>query len=897
MRSFLAALPIVALGFVPAAAPAAADTGVVAGSVKSAAGHPLSSVAVTIAGPVTVTTITRTDGTFSATLPPGEFTLRLAKPAYTPVVVTDVAVFIAESAHIAVVMEPADLSSLQMIAAVSASPRLSVNMTPASIAYVAGQRFTDLANPQINDVLQTVPAAVIQKFGSRPDTTIALGGVAPYETQVLVDGHPLSMGRYGVWLSEYFPSFLVRGAETQTGPGNTTAFANTAVGGTVNILTPTFSSAPSYEATSGIDSYGSQYSDVLIGGGQAKTHYVFGAGYGGSNGPYFRGYHCVVYPQDPARDNTPASTGVIQFCGDSSGSLFTKGEVAKLRYDFSPSTSLDAGFVGAQGGYLPQGASYGTYIGVTKIQRCFSTPASWSPPSQICTNPADAALAGKSIDAYTWYPGSNVFSNQPIFTAQLRSTIASVTLLDRPYAGNIERIVDGSGQRFYPYFWGPPGSAFQNYCNNGTGGNGTTAGGIVSGGYAECVQTSFSVFERDKLYGNTLTASAPLGDSSLALTWDFHGDNTFAYYNSPTQIATPDTTERYNTISLTADVAAARNLRIDAGLYDTTWHLAGSQPQPNATPPAPLVSLERNVSTFDPHVGIVYQPRSGASYRVAWGTSETFPFAGQVSGEPLLTPSSATFPNGLVSEKNPFLAPESSTGWDAGMDLRFADGSVASIDVLRTEIYDVFETVTTPNAIPVRGQSIGYALVRPINAANLIAQGVNVRYTREPRVGLGYLVSFALQSSQVNGIPSTFYLGGASLPANGQQTCGLGAVPGAPVCVPYLKGYTRMTYAFADTTFVALGADLEGKNNAYFQPPFVQFDLSIRRPVTRRLDVQLAVQNLLNTNNFYNLPMPNAGVPPVAEDASGRLTQLPSSLIPAPPRTLRLALRWHSLPP
>jgi outer membrane receptor for ferrienterochelin and colicin len=88
--------------------------------------------------------------------------------------------------------------------------------------------------------LQHVPDVNIERMGSQPDTAIIVGGAQPYETQSLIDGHPVALGQYGVWLSQYFPSFLVGGAEVQSGPGNTTPFANIAVGGTVNLLTPAF---------------------------------------------------------------------------------------------------------------------------------------------------------------------------------------------------------------------------------------------------------------------------------------------------------------------------------------------------------------------------------------------------------------------------------------------------------------------------------------------------------------------------------------------------------------------------------------------------------------------------------------------------------------------------------
>jgi outer membrane receptor protein involved in Fe transport len=164
-------------------------------------------------------------------------------------------------------------------------------------------------------------------------------------------------------------------------------------------------------------------------------------------------------------------------------------------------------------------------------------------------------------------------------------------------------------------------------------------------------------------------------------------------------------------------------------------------------------------------------------------------------------------------------------------------------------------------------------------------------------------VNFAFESSIATGIPQAFYLGGqATIPANGQQICSIGnATPGTTTCIPYMKGYGQLTYTFRDHTFFELGDDFEGKNNTYFQPPFMQFDFTARRPVSRTLDAQVSVQNLLNTNNFYDLPEPDQGVaqPANACATSGatcgglHLTSLPTALVPAPPRTIRVELQWH----
>jgi outer membrane receptor protein involved in Fe transport len=123
--------------------------------------------------------------------------------------------------------------------------------------------------------------------------------------------------------------------------------------------------------------------------------------------------------------------------------------------------------------------------------------------------------------------------------------------------------------------------------------------------------------------------------------------------------------------------------------------------------------------------------------------------------------------------------------------------------------------------------------------------------------------------------------------------CGNGLfTPGLATCIPYLKAYGHIDYTWKSGTYAGLGIDYEGKNNSYYQPPFAQLDVVLRHPINNMLEVQLSVQNLLNTNAFSDLPAPNAGVPIVAETSSGQ-TSYASTLLPLPPRTLRLQLRAH----
>ncbi len=929
LRRFLAF--VIALALVPVAsyAQAANNSGTIAGTVKTAGGSAVAGALVTATGPSRVSVATDAQGTFKLSVTAGVYAVTVTKGGYVPATLNDLAIVSGGTQTIDVTMTLADLTSLRTIASVSTGARASsINTGAASSTYLPGTEVANLANPQINDVLQRVPDVVIQRIGSQPDTTIVDGGVQPYETQVLIDGHPLSLGEYGVWLTEYFPSFLLAGVETQIGPGNTTPFASTAVGGTTNLLTPTFTKAPTANIVIGSDSYGSQYSNFLATGSLGKLQYVTGLGYGSSNGPYFQENHCVVSPSNTANENLPGNEGIIEFCGDSSGSLFTKGVLLKLRYNFSHATSFEVGFLGAFGGFLPQGTSYGQYLGSTKIVPCYEqpngTPAGTGP---VCSNPAQSNLIGQTIPAYGWYPGSNVYYNQPIFTGQFRTSIGNDTLLVRPYAGNIEQVLDGAGEDAYPLNFSPVGSctnnnsaACQTYINNTCpyyftgqpyGPNGQTT--VTPEGQLECYQTQFSELEQDKLYGNTLSYLHPVGNDLFTFTWDYHGDNSYGYYNAdiPADVTVPNTTERYNTFSLVSDIQATRTLNVKAGLYESLWSVDGSQSVNeydttlDANGVVPQKPLYRSLGRFDPHIALTFQPTGNVAYRAAFGTSETFPFAGYLSGAPFFTPASITSgtiaPNGFYTFKAPYLNPETATEYSLGADFRAARYGILKVDLISTQVHNVFEEITTPTAITVDGVA-GVAVVQPTNAALLNVQVATVQYNYAPPVGWGYYAAMSFEKSQVNGVPNIFYAYGPSLPANGQQTCGFGeATPGSVTCIPYMKGYYQLNYSWRDQTYVGLGADFEGKNNTYFQPPFLQFDLTARRPVSKNVDVQLSVQNLLNTNNFYNLPMPNAGVTTTTGSYGPYFcgsnvfcqTTTPSTMVPAPPRTVRLQLGWH----
>lgn len=872
----IAAVAICTFSLLPTVVRAADATGAIAGTVRTDEGAPVAAAHVVVAGPQRAEGQTDATGAFDITnLSPGIYHVEVSKGSFLPADLSNVVVFASETQTLSVTLSRANLNSLRTIASVhSYGGKSAINTTGAATALVTGQDFANLANPSINSVLQRVPGLTVQHLSSQPNTSLSLAGSQPYETQVLIDGHPFTMGRQGVWYSQYFNTFLISSVETQSGPGNTTPFANTAVGGTVNIVTPGFTDKPTAEFTIGRDSYASDYSNFITTGSVGKLAYVFGLGYGSANSPYYNTNHCEVTPTSTSLNNKPGNTGIIQFCGDASSSLYSKGELLKLRYDFSPVTSFEVGFVGSQGGLSPQGAAYGNYLGTMTVLQCLP-----SAPTH-CTNPHYQGLVGTTIDAYSWYPGSLVHYDQPIFTGQLRTSIGSDTFLIRPYIGSITNIVDGTHEADYPNYFFPTGSGAT--CQYG----GATSPSI--NGYTQCNQTTYTTSEYSKLQGTTFSYLHPVGEDLFTLTYDYHSAYDVTLVLPASGYIVPPTTERFDTLSLTGDVALARNLTGKFGLYDTRWKLYGQTPIGTGPHPTTLVGLTRSVSRFDPHVALVYRPKADLALRAAFGTSETFPYQGLVSGAATIVQSGASLQNlNYLLEKNAYLNPEVQTAWNVGVDKRFHDGSLLSVDYQTGIIRDVFETVITP----ISGNPNYSYLFLPANAARLKSQFLTLRLNNSPKVGLGYTANLALQSSILSGLPESFYSAAPSLPANGQQQCGI-STPGGQICIPYMTGYGELNYTSAHGTFLALGADFQGKNNTYAQPPFWQWNLTARQAVNPVIDLQLSVENLLNTNNFYNLPMPNLGVPVVGETTTG-LSSIATSLVPAAPRTVRLQLRWH----
>ncbi|HKU68395.1 MAG TPA: TonB-dependent receptor [Candidatus Baltobacteraceae bacterium] len=888
---------LAAILIVPSVAGAAENTGTLTGTVHATSGAPIANASIIASGPVARQTSTDAAGKFTMTLPAGLYRLDASKGGFLSATQTDLTVLAGGNLPVDVTMQQADLGSLKTIARVTTSARSSINTGAAAIAIVGRQEFANLASPQINDVVERIPGADIEKGSSSPNTSFTVAGAQGYETQVLVDGHPVSIGRYGVWFSQFFNSFLVGNVEAQLGPGNTTPFAGTAVGGTINISTPGYTKNGAYHLVTGMDSLAGSYSNALYSGSIGKLSYVAGLGTAGINTPFTGTYGCVLNADNKKTWNTPGATATVSFCGDLGGGQYNKGELLKAKWDFSPTTSFEFGFLGSQAGYNPQGSAYGLLAPNITVVNCL-TLGSGATQHQECTNPQYAGMAGQKINGLFFYPGSAVSNNMPLFTGQFRTALGENTLLVRPYGGSITRIIDGSGEANYGIWWYPKSDVnAPAACKKAFGAPMVLPTGTMD----VCQDTAYTTVETDKLRGATLSFIHPMGLNQLEFNYDYHSDETYAIAGNPVGLkpAVPNTMEKYNTLSLTGDFALSRQLTLKAGAYQNWWYLNGWAPTVSG-----IVPFQRTVGSFDPHLAFTYQPHGGESLRLALGTSTTFPYAGIVSGSAYTTPGATG--TVALNGKNPMLSPEKAYEADLGFDKRMWDGSILSLDLIDTQVHNVFEN----SSMAVTGQPYS-VIYEPLNAANLSSELAMLTWRREPLVGWGYRLSVTANRAVPTGIPLPMQDSSKkplsyALPANGVQQCSDG---GSAVCVPYLKGYAALEYTFADRTFAHLGVNYQGKNNTYFQPPFAIWDLTLRRPIPKSpLSFQATVYNLFDTNNFGGLVTPNAGTAltgeaydcpssPAGTPCSykyGTYTQsVPFPLIPVQGRTLRVQIDYN----
>ncbi len=604
MRTFLRAAVACALTFVAFLGPVAAQTaasGTVTGQVTGDNGTGISNASVLFAsGSQHQTIMTNDAGSFNVTLPPGLYTVTVVKGGYQTGT-SDVAVVAGSGVTVNVSLSPATLNNLNVIGRTVSSGSgnaAKFNISSSSTASLSAQQILIREQPELTEAVNELPGmTIVHGPTSNVNEDFIIRGLK-YETQVTLDGHPVSSGTFGTFLTNYANAAIFGGVDVVKGGSLNGPISGEAAAGIVNLRTPDFTSKDSGFLQAGLDNYGGTYYTALADVNllpNDKLSLILGRTFSGYRGPTFGlqepDYYGSTIPTTGTGAAPALANGLVQYVSDFSDTYSLNAELAKMRYKFSDATSLSLEFLGLQGRYDPQGGAYGQYAGQLTVPQCLTAATNVAASGAACTptskynSPAAQSQIGQTIPIYSYYPGSDVRYNQPNFSADFKTTIGNDTLLFRPYSVSINNLQDGTQEVDVPGADSTPGGWYQVTSSlncqvtfvapTAAGAKGpcyaadvapgaayvtdpstphsyaTTTNSLTCTVAAPCYTTAtgvsnsgtigfgspYTTLELDHLFGYTFSYIHPVGANTYNLSFDHYFDDTTAYSNDASPLA------------------------------------------------------------------------------------------------------------------------------------------------------------------------------------------------------------------------------------------------------------------------------------------------------------------------------------------------------------------------
>jgi hypothetical protein len=484
-------------------AASAATTSSIVGTVRGQNGAPIAGADVTLEGVVRLSKKTDNAGSFAfPDITTGAYTIVVTKAGFQTYRSEDVSAFIGETVTVNVVLAQATFSSLKTIANVSTSrPGVApLNTSTAAINTLSGSTFLDQGSQQVATVLNQTPGIFTTPYspgngnpsnGASPasDQTPQIRGALPYETESLIDGHPVSVGSAGTYSPNLINPFLLQSAELVKGPGSMPVEINYAINGTINYITLEPTAEPHQSAMFGVDTWGG-ISTGFKATGETTNHrlgYAFGyvtdgapgplqgmqfngsqlpLANGPPGGPFYVNGHQLAMPLSPIGEGLgPApfapyagmqlafSEPIVGCCYTAETGYHSTSELGKIVYNFSNNTSLRLSYFGAQSvnGDGDVNAYDTSYVGTTGLpafafQPCGSAnqaltcnPFATGTPYN-CKSPGTNPKCGSSIPFdLTSFNGLGITSQQQnLFQGEFRTTLGQTgTVLARYYTGSL----------------------------------------------------------------------------------------------------------------------------------------------------------------------------------------------------------------------------------------------------------------------------------------------------------------------------------------------------------------------------------------------------------------------------------------------------------------------------
>ena len=881
---------------VPAAQIAQATASVVSGLVTDTSGTPVAGAAIALNGARTYTATTDAQGRYTITgVQPGIYTATVNRAGFQTGTEQDVAVTAGTPVTLNVQLAAPTLTSLRVIGSTrTIFSRSTFNTSPASVNVVSTQTFIDQGQPQVKAILNQTPGIVVSLPATSGNGAAAgaitfpnIRGGLSFETASLIDGHPVSVGAFGDYVSTFLNAFTLGSVEVVKGPGANAPEVNYAIGGTVNFRTLDPSRKPTGFQNISVDSFGGVssnfgYSNTIMNG---KLGFVLDYGVIGTPGP-LKDY-AVPTPMNRAwLVNGQAITGTITtsppipgttqtifngtatllYGGIPTSTTYTnKTELVKLRYNFSPVTTLTASYLGSQTWTEQNGNHFYQYTSQFTPGGTYSSPTGPQP---------GPILAEDNIFAP---PHEWEINNEPIFQAEMRTTLGTNNILLRAYTASISRLqYNGLNSPTQPAVFQAPlyGTA--------------TVGGVAQTYTGQMVTLTvpgayFNSSEEDRLRGYSLEIDHPFGNSGnmISLAADQTHSTTGSYNvgtfipgltgGGSTATVPPTSSQTFTTILARGIWNIGQRTNLTWSNYFNTYRTHYSQTN-GAT------FTDQNNSHYDSRLGLTFRVNPDTSLRASAGSAIAPPYLAlysKINTVPLLSLPGQLFATN--TQANNALRPETSFGYNVGGDYRFGPGkqTVFSMDIYRTNLWNQLINTTTfangnvtlPSCLV--GQTAttcsGPLITVPLfstgstNLAQARYSGIEMSVRRDPVIGFGFTVQGALQQAIPVNVPASFYTNaGSTLPVRN-----LGVIPGVNFYggsqgvsnqpIPYSNGFGELHYRTAKGAYVSFGETYYGPNNSLFLPAFFIASANGSLPLGGHgLSLSVNIDNVFNTNgNSY----------------------------------------------
>ncbi len=810
-----------------------------------------------------------------------------------------------------VILEPTTLSTIGSTS--TTSSRLPLNTQPGSYGVISRTQIDDQGGPQLAHLFDQTPGVISNHTASSNPATPGvqtspnLRGALDYEKTTLIDGHPVATGRFGDYVTTFLSAYVLQDVEIAKGPGAFAPLVVNGIGGSVNFRTRDIASRQTTAFDLASDGFGGSLAHALATTTIGKFGFLVDAVSYGTPGAFTALPTNIALPSGttiagvgtigattaatppagtPAgpfpianAQNNPANAYVrlVACCQPVDSAFQGRSEVLKARWRFSDATSLTAAYIGNQSSFDLDAAQLQTLAATFSPS---GTPLALNPTTHLPSNVTE-------------------IENEPLFEAELRTTLHNDTIIGRWYSVSLNRFTGNAVPTPSTPFTGVVGL---------TGNAPLTAGGttptFTGGPQTITIPDVYSrSVEEDRVHGGSFAWIHPAGPNE----YEFAADRIVSLTNAYSVGASG------GVAAFAASVPAGSSQTITSYLARGTLHptdldaltlaaYATTYANHFSTGPAGtgFAFGDATHSEIDPRLGYTHRfPHHDSVLRFSMGGAVTPPAFNVLSG--VNQSPAAVFRPGAtsitVTQNAGTLKPETSFGYDLGFDQRVTRDTVLSLDTYLTNVRDQLVTTVTPfgTFTPAGGAAIPVFASAAANVGNSRFYGLEASLRSDPRLGFGYVAQGALTRAYAYDVSPALYATAA-----GALATNLAIIPGANYAstgtgfngisnkgIAYTQGYVEVHYRSEGRGLVLFGLTYFGNNNSYGIPGFTVANASIRFPVGARQDaaLQLSIDNLFNFQGGQTIATDAAIPDPLVNGKVGLVNALPLG-----PRVVRLAL-------